>query len=175
MLYRFSAILASILLSICVVFSSCASDPGSFSFVFDDLMQNVEDIELINYEIAEVKTVKSKEDILSFNFNKVTLLEKIEENQKTVFLNEFSKITFHVSDNLTRYSNSAKGISIRLIYQNGNFLVMCWTLECNFVTLFVSDGTVGDIILRFVDPMDFVNLINRNFETQIPEVEYPLG
>jgi len=65
-------------------------------------------------------------------------------------LTYLSETVFHESDDLTKYSNSATRISIRIIYDNGDFIVLCSNEKTNFVTLFIADGNVGEIIARFI-------------------------
>ena len=157
-------------LSVCIVLLSLiltACDPIPYYFNEDELQEEVVIIELIKYDYPETKEVKKKSDILPFDFDKVKILETLKAEEFNDFLNELSQKRFHVSDDITKYSNSADGVSLKIEYKNGNFLILCWNSKSNFVVEYTSDGNVTDTILRFTAAQDFIDLVNNSFQTQL--------
>ena len=155
-----------LMLALCLMLMSCVSDPESFYFDYDELKQNVVSIELINYDNSDVKTVKKRTDILPFDFSKVEILETLESEQLEKLLQTLSEIHFHVCDDLTKYFSSAAGISIRITYANGSFIVVCLNQKTNFAGAFTADGNVGELILMFPTHA-FADLVNKYFTTQV--------
>lgn len=155
----------STILTIFLIFTYClmsACDPGSYAFDYDELKENIVKIEFINYDVSETKEVRKVEEILNFDESKVEVLKVLEEEECDAFLVDLSEIHFQIRDSLTRYCTSAKGTSIRLVYEDNKFLIIGfsdWT--SNFVTEFNSDGTPTDLILRFTGPSEFDALVDK--------------
>lgn len=147
---------------------SCVMDPESFYYNYDELKEDVVAVELINYD-SEAVRIKSREEILPFNFHKMEVIETLELDQLEGFFLELSKIHFHKPDRLTRYYNTASGLSIRMIYSSGNFVVMCCNKKTNFVTMFDSDGNLGEYTIKFTGISNFTDLVNNNFITKIED------
>ena len=157
--------MVSILVVLCLSLTAC--DPASFYFDYDELKEKVTTVELISYNNINLKMVKDESKVLPFDFDKMEIVETLESKQRESFLSELSKIYFHVSDNLTKYSNSATGISIRIIYASGDFVVICSNTDSNFVGGFTAHGHVGELMARFTSHQDFVDIVNKFFDTQI--------
>lgn len=156
-------LLVCLIFGICFVLISCVSDPESFYFDYDDLADKVAAIELINYDNLDTKTVKKKEDILPFDFDKIEVIQVLEVEQVDSLLRDLSEIHFHVSDELTKYSNSPSGMSIKIVYASGDFLIICSNSNSNFIVEFNSNGNVGDLVIRFTNDQNFVDLVNKFF------------
>lgn len=147
--------------------TACVSDPASFYFDYDELKNTVASVELINYDSPDVKEVKKQEDILPFDFGKVEIIKTLDSKQREAFFEDLPKIHFHVCDDLTRYTNSANGLCIKIIYTSGNFVILCFNQEANFVGEFTSDGSVGKLSAYFVDNIYLDDFVNIYFKTRI--------
>ena len=155
-----STILTIFIILACCLMSAC--DPGFYSFDYDYLKENVVKIEFINYDVPETRKVRKVEEILNFDENKAEVLKVLEEEEYDDFLMDLSKIDFHISNSLIGYWTSAKGTSIRLVYENNKFLIVCCSdWKSNFVTEFNSDGIPTDIILSFTGPSEFDALVDK--------------
>jgi len=157
------SLLVCLILGLGFVLTSCVSDPESFYFDYDELEEKVIAIELINYDNPDTKTVKKKDGILPFDFDKMEVLQVLEVEQIDSLLLDLSEIHFHVSDELTKYSDSASGMSIKIVYTSGDFLIICSNSNSNFIVEFNSDGNVGNLVVRFTDNKIFVDLTNKFF------------
>lgn len=166
---KIKILLFSLILGLGFVLSSCVSDPESFYFNYDELEEKVIAIELIDYDNFDIKVVKKKEDILSFDFDKMEVIQVLEIEKTNSLLLDLSKIHFHVSDNLTKYSDSASGMSIKITYTNDGYLIVNLSSNSNFIVEFNADGSVGNLVLRFTDNKDFSNLIKKFFAVKFNE------
>jgi len=107
--------------------------------------------------------VEMTHGILTFDFDKMKVLQVLEVEQIDNLLLDLSEIHFHVSDELTKYSDSASGMCIKIIYTSGDFLIICSNSNSNFIVEFNSDGNVGNLVVRFTDNKIFVDLTNKFF------------
>lgn len=170
---KFKSLTACLMLALCFTFTACVTDPASYYFDYDELKEKVVTIELINYDNSNAKSVKKKADILPFDFDKMEILETLESEKYDNFLSDFSKIFFFICDDMTRYINSAAGISVRITYESGNFIIFCLNEETNFVCEFTESGDVDELILYYVASTDyatfaaFIDLFNKYFNTHI--------
>lgn len=164
---KIKILLFGLILGLGPVLSSCVSDPESFYFYYEELKEKVIAIELINYDNSDVKIVKKKDDILSFDFDKMEVLQVLEVEKTESLLLDLSKIHFHVSDNLTKYSDSTSDMSIKITYTNDDFLIISLNSKSNFIVKFNKDGSVGNLVLRFTDNKDFADLMKKFFAVEL--------
>lgn len=64
-----------------------------------------------------------------------------------------------------KHSDSPNGISLRILYDTGDFEVVSY--EARYAGQFDADGNVKEFIGGLTDPSSFVSLTNRYFNTQI--------
>ena len=158
--------MVSILVVLCLSLTAC--DPASFYFDYDELKEKVTTVELISYNNINLKMVKDESKVLPFDFDKMEIVETLEAEQIDAFLQDLSKTHFLMHSN---YSETAVGISVRIVYKNGDFVV----LSCNlidktayrFVVFFDVNGKVKEVIGGFASRYDYVDLVNKFFDTQI--------
>lgn len=98
----------------------------------------------------------------------MTILETLDNDDITAFIKQLSEISF-----LDKYYvfDSPKGISIRVIYANGDFEVISCDYEkksfCGYIGKYTSSGDVVDFIGSFTGFNDFESLISNFFETKL--------
>ena len=170
---KLKSLMLSIILTICLFFTGCVTDPACYNFDYEDLIEKVVKIELINYDYADVKSVKKRENILPFDFDKMEIIETLDNEKFDDLLFDLSKVFCHICDDLTEYLNSVSGKCLKFTYSNGDFLIFCFEYKVDFITEYTNEGNVGELLLYYVYDNDFPNyfaiidLVNKYFETQI--------
>lgn len=153
---------------IAVILNLVACDPNRYYFNYEDLKNSVAKIELINYNNNEAKVIKDKENLLSFDFNRVEIVETLREEFLEEFLLDFSKTLIF---QYWKYSDSPVGICIRIIYNNKDFEIASCTLQngilYDYVGSFDSNGNVKEFIGGFSGRSVLSDLVNKYFSTQI--------
>ncbi|MDL2292705.1 hypothetical protein LJC17_03875 [Acholeplasma sp. OttesenSCG-928-E16] len=144
-----------------------ACDPSDYFFDTHELQRKMAEISLINYDFPNINTVKGLEDIEPFDFEKVEFLEVMKSENHERFLNDLSKVHFHLSDKMTKFSNSPTGNSIMIRYKNGDILTICSSEFSNFVGEYDAEGNKKGLTARFVTSADFNKLVNSNFAFQV--------
>ena len=157
-----------------VSFWLTACDPGSYQYDYNDLIENVVSIELINYDNPNQKSFISwvlpdhSSDLVPFEKSKTTQLEVLNEEKKEDFLKQLSN-----SDILYLYYayDSPKGICIKLTYENGDFEIIWCDYEhktfAGYIGRYTSEGEVEKFIGSFSSYDYFKSLVNDYFETNI--------
>lgn len=152
--------LALILTIICLT----ACDPNEFRYRYDELKEKTIRIELIDYKNPDAKELFEKRDkVISFDFDKMEIIETLGKEQSEDFLQDISKIVFM---EYWRHYDSPNGISLRLVYDNGDFVVIS-QYDKFYTGSFNADGTIKRFIGGLSGKKDFVDLINKFFTTQI--------
>ena len=157
---------------ICLL-SSCAMDPGRFNYDYDALLEEVVQIELVQYENPDQKHFRSWvpnhfPDLVPFIPQNMTKLEDLEESKKNDFLNQLSQ-----SDILSTYYayNSPKGICIRLVYTNGDFEILNCNVEKRsaggYIGRYTSEGEIVDFKGVFSNNDSYQSLVNDYFTMSI--------
>ena len=155
--------IVSLLFTLCICLTAC--DPGNYSFDYEELLNNVAKIELINYDNPDQKRFISwvpdhSSRLVAFIISNMTILEI------STFLNQLSDISF-----LYKYYcfNSPKGISIRITYENGDFEIFSCDYEsqsyASYVGKYTNNGDVVSFVGSFESYYDFENLLNNFLET----------
>ena len=161
-----------VLFVLCFCLSAC--DPGHYKFNYDDLLENVIGVELINYTNTEQKRFKSWvpnhfSKLVAFKLDNMAVIETLNNEDISYFLKQLSEVSF-----LYKYYvfNSPKDICMRLIYSNGDFEVISCDYAknsfCGYIGRYDSNGNVLDFIGSFTGLSAFTALVNNFFETQIP-------
>jgi hypothetical protein len=146
-----------------------ACHPTFYSLNAEDF-ETVIRVELIYYNNPDAKTMKRNPDITlpSFDFDKIEIIETLREERIDAFIKEFSNFSlFNVSEHL----DSPQGISLRLIRENGDFMIVCcraeysaWLDSYGNVTYFIGSGAYN---VRDGNWRHIRNFINRYFDTQL--------
>ena len=162
-----------ILLVCSFFFILTACDPGNYFYDYEILNDNVKRIELINYDNDAAKFYneilsKTRKEIISFDFDKMEIVEILNEIKIDDFIQNLSKINFLEYWN---HSDSPVVMCIRMIYKNDDFEIISFNYYnneyYNFVGKFDNHGNPIKFIGGFASGSDFVELVNNYFETQI--------
>lgn len=164
-------IIVSILLMISVVlFTSCAWDPSPRSIEYEDLKERATTVEFINYENDNAKRVKEADEVLPFDFDKMTVIETLDEERVDELLVDVANASYW--RRFWWYSDSSSGLGIKINYRNGNFLILSFNyieekkIAYDLVTEFDSDGAVVEVIGIFEKPIYYINLVDKYFGTE---------
>ena len=144
-------------------------DPGSYSFEYEELTECIVAVELINYDNSEQRhfmtwVIDQSSRLLPFDSNKCTVLASLEEDNLSDFLSDLSE-----ADILPDYYayNSPKGVCLRLLYENGEFMVIWCNYEktsyTGYIGTYTSSGEVIDFIGCFSGYFYFEDLVNDYF------------
>ncbi len=148
------------ILLLVMIMSLTACDPNIFQFDFEELKNSVIAIDLINYDNPNAKELFDKRDkVISFDFNKMEILESLPAEKMEDFLFELSELTFMT---VWEHLDSPQGKCIRLVYSNGDFEILACDVQ--YSGSFDSTGKVK----RFIGSgLYYPKLINKYFETQV--------
>jgi hypothetical protein len=156
-------------------FTLFACDPGEYNFDYNELIDSVVSIELIQYDNLEQKQFVSWvpnhfSKLLAFELSHMRVLETLPNDNVIDFLSQLSQVHF-----LYKYYvyNSPKDICIRIIYANDDFQILSIDYKNfgygGYIGRYNSDGNVVDFIGSFESYYDFEALVNNFFETKINE------
>lgn len=151
-----------ILLSCFICFSLTAcNDPGPrypYHYPYEELTDNVIGVELINYDGNGNN---------SFNFEKIKNVEVLASEKLDDFWQDLSEMTIWNRPNF----ESNAGVSIRIVYSNGEFdLMSCNNTEHkvrSFLVKYNSEGKMIERIGSVENKSEFVNIITNYFTTII--------
>lgn len=153
--------LFTILLIVMLGLTAC--DPANFSYKYEELKDSVVRIELINYNNPDVNELFEKRDmVISFDFDKVEIIETLDTGKFEDFLLDLSKINFL---EYWRHSDSPKGKSVRIVYESNEFEVISY--EVVYTGKFDADGKVKRFVGGLSGNGDFISLVNKYFSAQI--------
>ena len=132
-------------------------DPSSYHYNYEDLVENVVSIELINYENDEAAELfEKREKVKPFDFSKLEVIEVLENEKNDQFLSELSKIDFLL---VWRHLDSPKGEGIKVNYKDGSFDIICYYVQfsCQYDELgnvkeFIGSGG-GNQLKKIVDSL----------------------
>ena len=142
-------VLALLLISfLCICLTAC--DPASYFFDNDDLLDNLTDIQLINYDNTLQKSFKSwvpnhYSKLVNFDFDNMTILEILDDSYKEEFIRQLAQqYILH-----TYYAyNSPNNICLRLLYANGDFIIINCAYKNSYFGGYIgkydSEGNVID-------------------------------
>lgn len=147
-------------------------DPGTF-IIDSELLQDVESIELIEYENKKQKSFSTWvpdqfDDLIAFETANATVLERLEEERIAEFIEAFRQ-----TDILHTYYayNSPSDVCIRLNYLNGNFLIIWANYKrgsfAGYIGEYSSDGRVLSFWGSFSALFYYEDLVNNFFDYHI--------
>ena len=157
---------------IIICFCLCSCDPGTYT-INPNSLEGVKTIELIDYKNPDQKHFASWEpnhfeDLKPFDTAKATVIEILQEERKSDFLDAFMQ-----TDILYEYYayDSPVDICIRLNYENGNFLIIWSNYKKNsfagYIGEYSADGTVLSFWGSFSGLLYYQGLINNFFSYNI--------
>lgn len=153
---------------LCILPILAACEPEMYFFDYNFLSEETVKIELIEYYTDDIDQIKSEDEILSYDFNNEEILDTLDLNENGDIFQDLSNIEFHRTVN---FSKTPIGISLKITYSNGNFAVISSELIDNIgyggAILFDSSGNVIEFLGNFATRQQFVDLVNRYFDTPI--------
>ena len=158
------------------LFGSCALNFKRHRFDYEELKEQVVSIELINYDNNEARRVKDIDSILPFDFDKMEVVETLDESRFEDFIDDFDHVTLRDFERRSRpkYDDAPAGIGLKLTYECGDFIIMTSFISdreqgeySDFIVRFDKEGQAKDAASFFDNRDDYVELVNKYFETQI--------
>jgi hypothetical protein len=159
--------LLAILLVTFACLSLTACDPAWYFHYNSERIAEIVAVELIDYDYpdaVEISTFLSTRRVRRFDFNRMETIETVDESMLDDFLQDLSGVEVWGG---WHHSNSPFGISLRIIYRNGDFDVVSADQELPFFARFNSKGRLDRYIGMFLYSTDFADIVNKHFETQI--------
>ena len=152
----------SVLATLCLY--GCVTDPATYYFDADDIINNATKIQLVFFENKEPTNINIEKDIISsLDMNNIEIIETLETKNIDDFANELSTITFHVG---TKSVNSPVGYAVIIHMKNQEMIVLSCTvisgIAYGMVAVFLNDGTFVRHIAQFADEPKF-NMLLHNF------------
>ena len=108
---------------VAVLLTGC--DPTNYYFTKISYLDQIESIELVEYNNNNYKIVDASKTNLKFDYEKVKKLETLDTNKINEFLDDYEKIQFHIKNDSV---NEPVGYCLLWYLKNGNFIVFCCTL-----------------------------------------------
>lgn len=145
---------------------SCVTDPETYYFNADDIVEKIIKIELVNSTNENPKNVIVDNDtILSFNMQNTTFIKELDKNKIEDFVRELSTITFHIGD---KSVNSPLGYTLILYMENQEIIVLSCTVlngtAYGMVAVFTPEGNFINHIAEFADEPKFRKLLEKYFD-----------
>lgn len=159
---KFYAILLVVIVSLC----GCVTDPDTYYFDADDIIDQATKIELVICENTNPVIVSIEEDVvLLFNIDNAKIIGTLEQEKIDEFANELSTITFHKE---MKSVNSPIGHTILIYMQNQEIIVLSCTIingtAYGMAAVFSNNGDYIRHIAQFADEQKFKRLLIDYFE-----------
>ena len=167
---RVFSIICVILSVFAIVLSGC--DP-SWEYIPLEYLEEAESIELVYYNNDSIKKAESDEDCLPYDFTKAEIKEQLKSDFYEDFLTELGMIQFWPRTEKPVWGlNSAKGISLKVNFNNGEFYLLCANKETDYYSFAAQFDAEGQLIYLYRNMSTcnpYIRMINKYFETQIEE------
>jgi len=161
---KISEVLLLIFLSISLI--SC--EPNNYYFKNNTRNDEIVSVELISYSPDNVAVTESTDEMLDFYTSNMTTLEVLDSAKNEDFISEFGNIEFFLE---YPHLNTSDGIGIKINYENGDFLIVTNTVfnekRYGDAILYNSDGLYQDFYGGISWEQNFIDLVNKYFQTQI--------
>ncbi len=143
------------LICICLLlllFVLTACDPNEFYFDYAELKEKVVRVEYILYDNPNaVKLdeflVKKSDKLLPFDFDKMEVREVLHEEKMDNFFKELSEYPILMD---WIHMDSPQGDCIRIIYDNGDFEILCCTQEKSWKGYYSGAFYANGEVKRFI-------------------------
>lgn len=167
-------ILALICISVLIInlFSACiVFEPLRVRFDTQENKDNIVKVELINYNNPEIKIIKDVKDGAPFDFDKMQVLEEVEESKLESIIEEIFKITVFDYSEYKEFEDSAAGVCIKVTYLNDDFIILSShhidEKYTSVIAKYDAEGQVKELIGTFGRPLEYVEIVNNYFDTEI--------
>lgn len=144
----------------------CSCEPRMYSYECDDLKNNIANVQMINYNNQNAKSISKACD--NFDLEKMEILEELDESRIEEFVISLSKIRFHVYN---KHPDSAFGICIRIVYSDGTFEIMsCNSIDkdlYNFIGRYSPTGEAIEYVGSFAGKQVFQDILNKFFSIDL--------
>jgi hypothetical protein len=163
--------LFAILFFIFACLSLTACDPAWYYHYNSERIAAIVAVELIDYEYpdaTEISTFISTSRVQQFDLNKMTIIETVDEDKLGEILQDLSEVEVWGGWN---HSDSPFGISLRIIYADGDFEVVSADPELPFFARYDSNGKLIRYIGMFLYSSDFEDIVNKHFNTLSGETQ----
>ena len=125
------------------LFSCILAQSASHFFNRAELAENVVRVELVYYDNPAARRIRSPRPhdiglLPQFDFAKMEIRATMDEDMMPAFFRELSSVALRYLDN---HLDSPRGLCIRLVYRNGDFLVF-GILGVEYSAIFDSNGNV---------------------------------
>ncbi len=152
------------ILCLCVLlFTLTACEPQKFHFDNEELKSSIVRVEYIYYDNESAQSLKSMnrnnniKKLLPFDFDKMEIREVLPEEKLDEFINEVSKLALLM---FSTHLDSPKVDSIRIVYNNGDFEILCvrgegWEIYSGSfyangeVKRFIGDGISEEFLAKW--------------------------
>ena len=153
-------------LFIIVLLSGCVSDPATYYFDANNIINQATQIQLVVCENDNPININVEEDtILFFDIDNIRIIETLETEKIDEFAYELSSITFHIE---MKSVNSPVGYTIIIYMENRELIVLSCTviggIGYGMAAIFLNDGTFVRHIAQFADRPKFKRLLNNYFD-----------
>ena len=161
--------------SFCLMLTAC--DPLFFNYYYDELTETVASVELINYNERDVERISNLmifgnltqlSIARTYHFDKSEVLETVSEEDMDAFLSGLSEIELRTGP---YHANHPFGVSLRIVYNNGDFDVLSHSYteeKVTFLAKYGSDGKLKSYVGLICEPFEnYMDLINNHFTTQV--------
>ena len=159
-----------------LLFTLTSCDPGTIHYDYDELVNNVVEITLIDYDNPDRIGFESwvpdhSSDIKPFDFDKMTVLKTLPIEDYKQFLNVLTK-----AEILQEYYtyDGPNGLCIMLKYENGDFDIINSDINSyvGFIANFSPNGELIHYIGSFSGYYIYEILVEVFFDTQLPDELY---
>lgn len=143
----------------------CATDPPTYYFNPDEILEKVIKIELV-YSVNENprEVIIDGNTTLSFNMGNTTFIKELDKDKIEDFVNELSTVTFHIEN---KSVNSPLGDTIIIYMENQEIIVLSCTvvngIAYGMVSVFNLEGSFINHIAKFADEPKFRKVVEKYF------------
>lgn len=143
-------------------------EPDKYYFKNNTRNDEIIGVDLISYNADDIEIVESKDEMLDFNGDSMTIFESLNQSEVENFISEFTHLEFFLG---YPHLSTPNGTGVKINYDNGDFLIITDSVLNN-------DGYIDAILYnseyQFVEyfgsiswRQNFIDLINEYFQTQL--------
>lgn len=155
-----------VLLIMIFLLNGCVTDPATYYFNADEIVEKATRIELVMCENNNPIIVTVQDNtILHFDIDNVTFIKELEQEKIDDFACDISTLTFHVE---RKSVNSPLGYTVLIYMENQEVIVLSCTVVdgCAYgmAAIFTIEGDFIRHIAQFADEPKFHNILEKYFE-----------